>query len=745
MFPAILTLHNQIFPAIIVSLIFKRIKSKINSLKTITLFIFLFFSSIICISQAKITRPTSRASYKTIKDFGAIPNDGKDDTWAFIKAGKYFSNLWDINGVPLKEGKVNFSYASNSARLEIPSGTYLVGKQIDIPAEGISTTYGKIFGYPKATATLKFSGDGSFKTGLELLKLSNSKNNIDQVVIKGTGSVPPVIKYNDGLWIGFFNNKGVPLFLTDNDYNPRYRTSIATFITIESCKNIVLENIEIDGNNIAADSKGKTTYGGGYGKHLLQTGASGTYIINTKNVSLNKLNIHHMTLDGIMYQDYYKDPQKFPKQLNSNVTIKNVVCNYNRRQGFSWVGGRSLLVENSKFNNTGVLFTGIAAGNPGAGVDIEPEEDPNGNKLWCIDGRFINCDFINNKGNALVNDLTWQRTLSVSFDDCTFHDVEGYAVWVKGRTITFNNCKIWGGFVHGNEGSDPDEVTRFNKCDFADEEMPGRPGVYNEGFALFESWDIAKGMKFNDCSFRTVHENQRLVTITTASSLEKEFTVFSNCSFTAGPSTKGNENIFFGCVFDKNTKMVNLNPSNVETFFLNGVVFAGSNNAGAASYFSTDGKLLLSAANTNGKQLKQFVLGRYGIGTNNLDGYLNFSIGSKSCLYTYWDQTIDIGKNASFINTAGGQFVMLSGTINNHGRITLEDGSNTAFMNPVSINTRNKAMFYYNKNANLQLDQFWNKRLGSLGNGRPIEQMKMNPETKFSGGNAAIPSGRKAL
>lgn len=713
-------------------------------------FFFLLCSSccLTVFAQAVISKPVTAASRKTIRDFGAVPNDGKDDTWAFIKAGKYFSNLWDINGVPLKTGKVNFSYAAYSAVLEIPQGLYLVGKQIDVPAAGISTTYGKIFGYLPANAPVNFPGKGRHKGGLEILTLSNAANDIDQVVIKGTGTVPPVIKYNDGLSIGYFNDKGVAQFLTDANYNPVYGASAGTFLLVQNCKNIMLENIEINGNNVSVESKGKTIYGGANGTHLIQMGASGAYIINTKNVSLNKLNIHHMTLDGIMYQDYYKDPKKFPNQANSNLSIKNTITDYNRRQGFSWVGGRGVVIENSTFNNTGMSVSGIATGNPGAGVDIEPEQDLNGNELWCMDGRFINCEFVNNKGNALVNDMTGRRTLSVLFENCKFHDVEGYAVWVKGRAITFNNCKIWGGFVHGNNAVDANEATRFNNCDFADEEISGRPGIYNAGYALLESWNVSKRMQFTNCSFRTIHTDQRLITVSTASTEEREFTIFTDCSFTAGIATKGNENMLFGCVFDKKNRLVNLNPEKVETFFANGVIFSGSNEMAAPNEFLMEGKVLLSVANTNGKKLQQFVLGRDRAGGIGMDGYLNFLIGNKSCLYAYWEQTIDIGKNAGFINKKGGQLVILSGTLNNSGKISLEDDSNTAFLNPISINTAGAAKFYYNKNAKMQIDPFWNNRLGGpggLGTGRPMGQMKMSSNTKFYGGSSGIPAGRKAL
>lgn len=706
-------------------------------------FIFLcgFFYSI-SFSQAVISKPVSAASRKTIKDFGAIPNDGKDDTWAFIKAGKYFSNLWDVNGVPLKPGKVNFSYASYSALLEIPSGTYLAGKQINVPAKGLSTTYGGVFGNPAATTPIIIPEGSAYRTGLELILLSNKTNDINQVIIKGTGTKAPIIKYNDDLALGYFNNKGEGQLVNDATYSPKYILTIGSFIQTENCKNIRIENIEIDGNNIpATEKKGTTLYKGGFIGHGIQMGANGTYFLNTKNVSLYNLNIHHMTLDGIVFQDYYKDPALFPNQPLSNLSIENTICNYNRRQGFSWVGGRGIKVVNSKFNNTGKTTSGVAAGNPAAGLDIEPEQSADGSYLWCIDGKFIKCDFINNTGTALGNDLTGHRTKTITFDSCVFHDVDGFAVWVKGKGITFNNCKIWGGFIHGNEGLSAEDATSFNNCDFADEEIPGLPGVYNKGYALVES--ISRRMRFNNCTFRTLHADQRLINISTPSIIEQEFNVFSDCNFTVGPNSNGS-NIMFGCVFDKNNKITSKNINQAESIGLNAIVFTGSTNSLKPYSFKSEGNILLSVANSNGRNSTQFTIGRNGIGSKATDGFTNFYIGPGSCLYAFWDQVIDIGKNSSFVNMAGGQFAMLSGSLNNNGKIILEDESSTAFYRSIAINTgtNGKPQFYYHKKAKMAMNAFWSKALAGLGPSSPMSSVKLSANTRFDGGNVGIPAGR---
>ena len=705
---------NQIF----LCLHFALIRSV--NLKNLFLIIWGILLSINIFAQAQITRP---AFTKSIIDFGAVPNDGKDDTWAFIKAGKYFNNLWDINGVPLAQGNQNFSFTKYSGKLVIPSGVYLVGKQVSIPAAGLNTTYGAVFGYPKANGPIRFAPGWAYKAGLELISI----NEVDQFSIIGMGKTTPVIKYNDGLAIGYFNSNGQPVWFPASAYGLNYGVTIGSFLEAKNCKNIFIENIAVDGNNTPTLDGGKTMYNGGWVSDLIQRGATGAYFLNTKNVTLNKLNIHHMTLDGILFQDFYKDTLLYPKQAFSNLLITDTKCDYNRRQGFSWVGGRKVTVKNSSFNHTGTTASGIAAGNPGAGVDIEPEADGT-TLLLCVDGTFTNCQFINNKGCALVNDETAGRSKNMLFSNCTFWDVEGYSVWVKGRSFTFKNCKIWGGFVFGNNGEVAGEETRFYNCDFADEEMPGKKGIYNTDFALIESWQYAKRLLFSNCSFRTIHPKQRLAAIYSKSKEEVDFTVFSFCKFSVN---YGNENdLLFGCVFDGNTSFNNIGKQ-VGIMSMNGIIFKGSNDAKKPYTFNLQGNTILKPANTNGPQLTQFVIGRSSTGNLNL-GYLNFMVGAQSCLFSHWDQTIDIGKNASFINK--GQLAMLNGNINLEGKFKLEAGSHTAFFNPVNFNssTGQAPELSYNNASHFDVNESWKKNLDGLGKGQPISNMKFSKKIKLS-------------
>lgn len=714
-------------------------------MKKLTIIFAIQLMAVTSYCQAVITKPTNAASVKNIMlDFGAVGDGIADDTWAFIKAGKYFSNLWDINGTPLTGGAVNFDYTIYSAKLEIPSGTYLVGKQILVPPGGISQTYGSIFGDPLGTAPVVVPNGNAYLYGFELIKLENPSNTIDEIIISGVGLTKPLIKYNDSLVIGHFDSTGNPFFVPPpdpNNYFNRSYVNIGDFVSTFGCRNISIYNLEIDGNNTPVWAGGVTNYDGGYTGHGIQLGASGIRLTNTQNISLANLDIHHMTLDGLVLHDFYQDPAIITGQPLTNCSIADVDCDYNRRQGFSWVGGRNINVTDSKFNNTGTTVSGLAAGNPAAGIDIEPEADHSNNLLWCMDATFTDCESVNNVGNALGNDITAGRSKNIEFNNCKFHDVDNYAVWVKGKAFTFNDCKIWGSFIHGNDGSVAGEETIFNNCDFADEEVPGRPGVYNVGYALIESTS-AKRTQFNNCSFRTLHASQKLATVQCPGTTENEFQIFSNCTFTISPSSNSYA-IFYACIFDGDNSFTNLNTgSGYEDIFLNGIIFTGSNDPCNSNDFTSTGKINFTAALTNGNGLPQFLIGRNGIGTAATDGFASVNIKTNSCLYLFLNQVVDIGENSMFVNHNGGQIVTLSGTWNNDGKIILDNGSHTNFVIPITINSSatTNPEFYYHKNALMGLNTFWSGPFAGYI-AYPVSSLALSPNTRFDGGNTAVPSG----
>ena len=97
---------------------------------------------------------------------------------------------------------------------------------------------------------------------------------------------------------------------------------------------------------------------------------------------------------------------------NRNVTIRNVICDGNNRQGISVITAEDLLIENCVFRNT----NGTA---PEAGGDLEPNH-PEERLVNCV---LRNCRSENNAGHAYhiyLGQMNEQSPpVSIRFENCT--------------------------------------------------------------------------------------------------------------------------------------------------------------------------------------------------------------------------------------------------------------------------------------------------------------------------------------
>ncbi len=150
---------------------------------------------------------------------------------------------------------------------------------------------------------------------------------------------------------------------------------------------------------------------------------------------------------------------------NRNVTIRNVVCDGNNRQGISVITAENLLIEDCVFSNT----RGTA---PEAGIDFEPNH-PQERLVNCV---LRNCRSENNAGHAYhfylgqmheqsppvsirlenctskgcerystylgMSNRNGERTIrgSIEYVDCRFDADEGAAVYIRGNEA--DGCKI---------------------------------------------------------------------------------------------------------------------------------------------------------------------------------------------------------------------------------------------------------------------------------------------------------------
>lgn len=339
----------------------------------------------------------------SVKDFGAVGDGITNDTDAFYAAATAIN-------------------AAGGGKLVIPPGTYIVGKQTFAGAMGLGYSY----------------------LGQSILEFISCTKSL---IIEGNGAT---LKIADGLKFGSFDP------VTGAIYNPpglpftngNYRASIGYVLSAVFCKEVTVRDLEIDGNiqNVSL--------GGYFGDTGYQIAAYGLYFDGNQQVLVENVYTHHNALDGVLvkYASLNDTSPAYPH------TFINVVSEYNARQGLSWVGGTQLTAINCKFNNTG---QSTFYSSPGAGVDIEAESSV------CRNGMFINCEFSNNTGAAMVADAG--NSADVDFLRCKFVGQNNWAIWPKKPRFSFIDCLIVGSYVNSYTSSNPGDATKYQRCLFTDQ------------------------------------------------------------------------------------------------------------------------------------------------------------------------------------------------------------------------------------------------------------------------------------
>lgn len=155
-------------------------------------------------------------------------------------------------------------------------------------------------------------------------------------------------------------------------------------------------------------------------------------LIGCENVSISNLTIQSSGGDGIYIG------RGGPDRCCKNVTIENVVCDDNNRQGVSVISVENLTIRDSVFKNTyGAL--------PEGGIDFEP----NSKDERLVNCLVENCKFIGNRTYGVVFCLNSSTPLSITVRNC---DIKGnkiglaYALSDKGDvvsgTVTVEDCRI---------------------------------------------------------------------------------------------------------------------------------------------------------------------------------------------------------------------------------------------------------------------------------------------------------------
>lgn len=221
------------------------------------------------------------------------------------------------------------------------------------------------------------------------------------------------------------------------------------------------ENITIEGNG-AVLKMNKSEYNSMENRHA--------FAINRgKNVTVRDLTFKDSGGDGIYISGGSTGT------YSEDITIENVICENNRRQGMSIISAKDVYVRNSTFKSSN-------GANPEAGVDLEPNNSSE--RLENIN--FNNCKFLSNDSFgfaiAVLKLNSSSRPISVKVSDCSFSNNSNspesgvtkaelfihqgdHSNPVKGN-VTFNNVKFNGSkyrAIKAKKAADAFKVV-FNNC-----------------------------------------------------------------------------------------------------------------------------------------------------------------------------------------------------------------------------------------------------------------------------------------
>jgi hypothetical protein len=291
--------------------------------------------------------------------------------------------------------------------------------------------------------------------------------------------------------------------------------AIGRIINLSGCDNVLIEGLELDGNNE------KLVLGGQWGDVDRQCSATGLWMNECQNVTIVDVHTHHHGLDGVtvLYLGGAA-PKKMPHKL------VRVVSEYNGRQGLSWIGGWGLECIDCKFNHTGRAMNGgePMMSKPRAGLDIEPN---GGTSQMTREGLFTRCEFVNNAGAGIVTagaDAGYS-----TFVDCTVWGVTNFSLWVTKPGMKFKQSRIYGTATKGNDGTpvmgarDPALATSFEDCTF--EDKPWTDGRVYRGGSLYDLTSGVDGISFTRCTF--VNHAVRGVLMGDPTTTE----IFDSCTF----------------------------------------------------------------------------------------------------------------------------------------------------------------------------------------------------------------------
>ncbi len=249
-------------------------------------------------------------------------------------------------------------------------------------------------------------------------------------------------------------------------------------VWIKNCRApVVVSDLELDGNIE------RLRIGGPFGDTGWQIPATGLLLQgNLEEEIVENISSHHHGQDGVMIVGN--------SQRKARSRFRRLVSRYNGRQGLSITGGRGLDFQDCDFSHTGRSTIDSA---PGAGVDIEAEDEP------IRDISFTRCKFIDNSGVGMVADSGDSE--GTRFVDCLFVGTTAWSAWPLKPRFRFDHCIFVGSVVHPFPDKDPLRAARFTDCRFTDDPKLSPSGKVFLGGGPIVNLAESDNVLFDRCRF----------------------------------------------------------------------------------------------------------------------------------------------------------------------------------------------------------------------------------------------------
>ena len=252
-------------------------------------------------------------------------------------------------------------------------------------------------------------------------------------------------------------------------------------IWIKNCRALIdVRDLELDGNIE------RLRIGGPFGDTGWQIPATGLLLQgNLAEEMVENIYTHHHGQDGAMIVGDLR--------RSARSRVRRLVSRYNGRQGLSITGGRGLDFEDCEFSHTGRSAINSA---PGAGVDIEAENDP------IRDVSFTRCKFVDNAGVGMVADSGDSE--GARFTDCLFVGTTAWSAWPLKPRFRFDRCTFVGSVVHPFPDEDPLRAAKFADCRFTDDPKLSPNGKVFVGGGPIVNLATSDNVLFDRCVFDLV-------------------------------------------------------------------------------------------------------------------------------------------------------------------------------------------------------------------------------------------------